>query len=73
VEKPKAKDPADIVLVATHTEELRGQGFALRLIKRRQEIRAAQEHQGGDITYRRDSRRAGRSDPSLGANPPPRD
>src|ERR1700732_4981610 len=52
VEKPKAKDPADIVPVATHTEEQHGQGFALRLIKHRQEIRAAQEHQGGDLAYR---------------------
>src|SRR5882724_611383 len=51
VEKRKAKDPADIVPVATHTEEQHGQGFALRLTKHRREIRAAQEHQGGDPAY----------------------
>jgi hypothetical protein len=52
VEKPKAKDPADIVPVTTHTEEQHSQGFALWLIEHRQEIDAAQERQGGDLAYR---------------------
>ena len=52
MEKPEAKNPADIVPVATHTEEQHGQGFPLRLVEYRQEIRAAQNRQGRDIANR---------------------
>jgi hypothetical protein len=51
VERPEAKNPADIVPVATQTEKQHGQGLPLRLVEYRQEIRAAQERQGRDIAY----------------------
>jgi hypothetical protein len=49
VEKPEAKNPADIAPVVTQTQEQHGQGLPLWLVEYRQKIRAAQERQGTDI------------------------
>ena len=48
-EEPEAQDPADNVPVAMQIQEQRGQGLQLTFVEYRQEICAAQEHQGSDL------------------------
>ena len=49
VEKPEAQDPADNLPVAMQIQEQHGHGLQLTFVEYRQEIRAAQEHQGSDL------------------------